>query len=81
MSRIEELTDRVERLLVRHEELQRVNALLSEQVTALAQERDSLRARLAAARARIDALIDKLPQLGEPSTGDHTDTPDQNSPA
>ena len=81
MSRIEELNDRVERLLVRHEELQRVNALLSEQVTTLAQERDSLRARLAAARARIDALIDKLPQLGEPSHADHTDTPDQNPPA
>jgi len=64
MSRIDQLTDRIERLLLRHEELHRINALLTEQVTTLTQERDSLRARLAAARARIDVLIDKLPQLG-----------------
>lgn len=71
MSRIDELTDRVERLLLRHEELRRTNALLQQQLAVTAQERDSLRARLSAARARIDALIDKLPhvaagQLGEP---------------
>lgn len=64
MSRIDQLTDRIERLLLRHEELHRINALLTEQVATLTQERDSLRARLAAARARIDVLIDKLPQLG-----------------
>jgi cell division protein ZapB len=62
MSRIDELTDRIERLLLRHEELRRTNALLEQQVQVIGQERDSLRARLAAARARIDALIDKLPQ-------------------
>lgn len=62
MSRIDELTERVERLLLRHEELRRTNALLQQQLTATVQERDSLRTRLAAARARIDALIDKLPQ-------------------
>ncbi len=61
MSRIEDLTERVERLLLRHEELQRTNALLQEQLLVTSQERDSLRARLSAARARIDALIDKLP--------------------
>ena len=61
MSRIEDLTDRVERLLLRHEELQRTNALLQQQVLVVTQERDSLRARLSAARARIDTLIDKLP--------------------
>jgi uncharacterized protein (TIGR02449 family) len=61
MSRIDELTDRIERLLLRHEELRRTNALLQQQLTVTAQERDSLRARLSAARARIDALIDKLP--------------------
>lgn len=75
MSRIDELTDRVERLLLRHEELRRTNALLQQQLAVTAQERDSLRARLSAARARIDALIDKLPhvagQLGEP----HEDPP------
>jgi uncharacterized protein (TIGR02449 family) len=61
MSRIDELTDRIERLLLRHEELRRTNALLQQQLAVTGQERDSLRARLAAARARIDALIDKLP--------------------
>ncbi|MDX9844037.1 MAG: cell division protein ZapB [Aquabacterium sp.] len=63
MSRIDELTDRIERLLLRHEELRRTNALLQQQLTVTTQERDSLRARLSAARSRIDALIDKLPQV------------------
>jgi cell division protein ZapB len=61
MSRIEDLTERVERLLLRHDELQRTNALLEQQLHVVSQERDSLRARLSAARARIDALLDKLP--------------------
>jgi len=56
-----DLTERVERLLLRHEELQRTNALLQEQVQTLGQERDSLRSRLNAARARIDALLARLP--------------------
>ena len=55
------IAERVERLLVRHEELQRTNALLTDQVTALTQERDLLRLRLQAARARVDALIERLP--------------------
>ena len=63
MSRIDELTDRIERLLLRHEELRSTNALLQQQLTVTTQERDSLRARLSAARSRIDALIDKLPQV------------------
>ena len=33
----------------------------AEQVAALTQERDSLRSRLHAARARVDALIERLP--------------------
>jgi cell division protein ZapB len=66
MSRTEELIDRVERLLLRHDELQRTNLILQQQLQAAVHERDSLRARLAAARSRIDTLIDKLPA---PSTG------------
>ena len=58
---IEQIAERVERLLVRHEELQRTNSLLVEQVHALQAERDSLKSRLMAARARIDALLDRLP--------------------
>jgi hypothetical protein len=41
-SQIDQLVERVERLLVRYEELQRTNALLAEQVELLTQERDSL---------------------------------------
>ena len=61
MSKIEELADRVERLLLRHAELQRTNALLAQQVEVLTTERDSLKSRLAAARARVDALLERLP--------------------
>jgi cell division protein ZapB len=61
MAKIHELADRVERLLLRHEELQRTNALLLQQVATLGQERDSLRSRLNAARHRVDALIARLP--------------------
>jgi uncharacterized protein (TIGR02449 family) len=59
---IDQITDRVERLLVRYGELQRTNALLTQQVETLTQERDSLKSRLNAARARVDALLDKLPE-------------------
>lgn len=62
MSKIEELADKVERLLLRHEEVLRTKTLLEQQVAALIQERDNLRSRLHAARTRIDALIEKLPQ-------------------
>lgn len=61
MSSINDLVDRVERLLVRHEELKRTNGLLEQQVQALTLERDSLRSRLSAARSRVDALLDRLP--------------------
>lgn len=61
-SLIEQLADRAERLLLRHEELRKTNVLLEQQVETLTQERDSLQSRLQAARARVDALIDRLPQ-------------------
>lgn len=61
-TQIEQITERVERLLVRYEELQRTNALLGEQVSVLTQERDSLKSRLSAARARVDALLERLPE-------------------
>ena len=48
-TQIDQITERVERLLVRYEELQRTNALLAEEVSTLAQERDSLRSRLGCA--------------------------------
>ena len=58
---LDQIAERVERLLLRHEELQRTNQLLLEQVQVLQAERDSLRSRLNAARGRIDALLDRLP--------------------
>lgn len=60
-SRIDQIAERVERLLVRHEEVQRTNALLQDQVEALTRERDALKSRLASARTRLDALLDQLP--------------------
>lgn len=61
MSRFDELADRIERLVLRHEELKRTNALLEQQLATVSQERDSLRSRLLAARTRIDALIERIP--------------------
>ncbi len=58
---IDQIAERVDRLLVRYAELQRTNVLLSNQVDALTQERDTLKSRLNAARARVDALLDRLP--------------------
>lgn len=71
MATIEELADRVERLLVRHEELQRTNALLSAQLAAVTGERDNLRSRLNAAKSRIDVLLQRLPR--DPAAGDGAD--------
>ena len=61
MPKIEELADKVERLLLRHEEVLRTKSLLEQQVAALLQERDQLRTRLNAARSRIDDLIERCP--------------------
>ena len=61
-TQIDQIVERVERLLLRHEELQRTNELLMEQVGVLTHERDSLKSRLSAARARVDALLERLPE-------------------
>ncbi len=65
LSPTEQIAERVERLLLRYEELQRTNALLSSQVQTLTAERDSFKSRLSAARARIDALLDRLPKQAD----------------
>ncbi|SFD98949.1 DUF904 domain-containing protein [Paracidovorax konjaci] len=72
---IDQITERVERLLARHAELQRVNALLTSQVLALTQERDSLRSRLNTARIRVDALLEKLPPDEDDAPANPTDLP------
>jgi cell division protein ZapB len=61
-NQIDQIAERVERLLVRYAELQRTNVLLTTQVDSLTQERDTLKSRLGAARARVDALLDRLPE-------------------
>ena len=60
---IDQIAERVERLVVRYVELQRTNELLTQQVEALTHERDSLKSRLHAARARVDALLDRIPEI------------------
>jgi cell division protein ZapB len=69
MSKLEDLAERVDRLVLRHQELKRTSALLEQQLAAASNERDSLRSRLAAARARIDALLERLPAEAAPAKG------------
>ena len=68
MSKIEDLADRVERLLLRHDELQRTNVLLEQQLKGVTTERDSLKSRLNAARSRINTLLERLPAEGSPGS-------------
>jgi chromosome segregation ATPase len=75
MSKIEELADRVERLLLRHDELQRTNALLEQHLAAVTLDRDNLRSRLNAARSRIDALLERLPAEAQASAPASDDNP------
>ena len=60
-SSLDPVLERVERLLLRYDELRRTNELLTTQVETLSFERDSLKSRLQAARSRIDGLLDRLP--------------------
>jgi chromosome segregation ATPase len=64
MAKLEDLAERVDRLVLRHQELKRSSALIEQQLAAVSAERDSLKSRLAAARARIDALLERLPADG-----------------
>ena len=61
MSVLQALSDRIDRLLLRHEELQRSHRLMTQQLQDMTAERDQLRARLGAARARIDGLLNRIP--------------------
>jgi cell division protein ZapB len=70
MAKLEDLVERVDRLVLRHQELKRTSTLMEQQLAAVSAERDSLRSRLAAARSRIDALLERLPaQAAEGATG------------
>ena len=61
MPTLQDLADRIERLVLRHEELKRTSVLMEQQIVTLSAERDSLKSRLAAARTRIDTLLSRLP--------------------
>ena len=61
MTKLHVLAERVDRLVLRHEELKRTSQLIEQQLQAVSAERDSLKSRLASARARIDALLARLP--------------------
>lgn len=67
-SLFEQFAERVDRLLVRHAELQRTNTLLQEQLASMTAERDSLRTRLQAARSRVESLLERIPT--QPETED-----------
>ena len=69
MATLQDLAERLDRLLLRHQELERTNALLQQQLGQLGNERDSLKSRLNAARARIDALLERLPVNGAHGDG------------
>ena len=61
MAKLEDLAERIDRLVLRHQELKRTSALIEQQLVAVTAERDSLKSRLSAARSRIDALLERLP--------------------
>ena len=66
MSKLEELAERVDRLVLLHVELKRTTQLLEQQLVSVSVERDSLRSRLAAARARVEALLARIPAQAAP---------------
>jgi cell division protein ZapB len=70
MAKLEDLAERVDRLVLRHQELKRASELIEQQLAAVTAERDSLRSRLGAARSRIDALLERLPAETATKGGD-----------
>ena len=72
MATLQDLAERIDRLLLRHQELERTNVLLVEQLSSVIGERDSLKSRLTAARARVDALLERLPANSATDPGTRT---------
>lgn len=72
MATLQDLAERIDRLLLRQQELERTNTLLHAQLSGVSSERDSLKSRLTAARARIDALLERLPANSGSSDGGGT---------
>lgn len=63
---IDPFREKIERLLLRHEESRRTVALLQEQVNQLTAERDSLQSRLQVASQRIESVLQRLPTATAP---------------
>lgn len=72
MATLQDLAERLDRLLLRHQEIVRTNALLREQLGSIGAERENLKSRLTAARLRIDALLERLPANSGASEGSGT---------
>ena len=72
MATLQDLAERLDRLLLQHQELVRTNALLREQLGSIGAERENLKSRLTAARLRIDALLERLPANSGASEGSGT---------
>lgn len=70
-----QIAHKVDQLLHRYAELQRSHTDLQAQVTALTTERDLLKSKHAAARARIDALLDRLQPAASAPPAPHPDQP------
>ena len=73
---LDQVANQIERLLLCYEELRRTNTLLQSQLQDITHERDLMKSRLNAVRARLDALLERLPEAAgtlSASTGD-TDT-------
>ena len=67
---IDQIAERVDHLLLRHEELQRTHVLLTQQIQSLTLERDQLKSRLSGGRARVVYLIQRLPHGFGPTAAD-----------
>lgn len=74
MTPLAQLADRVERLLLRHRELQRTNELLTRQLDAVSVERDQLRTRLNQARQRLDEVLTRMPSAEPAANAAAADT-------
>ena len=76
---LDQVADQIERLLLCYEELRRTNTLLQSQLQDAVSERDLLKSRLAAARARLDAVLERLPETA--TTASTNDAELASSPA
>lgn len=78
---IERMAERVERLLLRHDELRRTNALLERELELVSKERDGLKLRLQSARSRVETLIARLPAEDDTPATDQAETNPASSPS